>query len=96
MFVPVGEVQAVLFWFTQHYKSVPTASLLLHPNTGFEYEDHSEWALWAGGAQKINLGIFKEHTQTNEFDQHAGTKENPVCLKAGSICNIEVHGLNGP
>ena len=50
IFVPVHYVQAVLFWFTQHYNEVPTASLLLHPNTGYEYEDHSTWALWGGGA----------------------------------------------
>jgi len=48
MFVPVPYLDAVLFWFTQSYKSVPTASLLLHPNTGYQYEDHSEWAMWAG------------------------------------------------
>ncbi len=47
---------------------MPTASLLLHPNTGYEYEDHSEWALWAGGAQTINMVIFEQGTQTNEFD----------------------------
>ena len=62
MFVPVSYSNAVLFWFTQHYKSVPTASLLLHPNTGYEYEDHGEWALWAGGAQAINMVIFDQGT----------------------------------
>ena len=50
MFIPVSYVNNVLMWFAQHYSEVPTASLLLHPNTGYEYEDHSEWALWAGGA----------------------------------------------
>ena len=48
MFVPVPYLDAVLFWFTQNYKNVPTASLLQHPNTGYAYEDHSEWAMWAG------------------------------------------------
>lgn len=50
MFVPVSHVNNVLMWFASHYSQVPSASLLLHPNTGYEYEDHSEWALWAGGA----------------------------------------------
>jgi hypothetical protein len=59
MFVPVHYVQAVLFWFTQNYNKVPTASLLLHPNTGYEYEDHSTWALWANKNQDINLSIFE-------------------------------------
>ena len=50
MFVPVSHVNNVLMWFASHYTQVPSASLLLHPNTGYEYEDHSVWAMWAGGA----------------------------------------------
>jgi aromatic ring-cleaving dioxygenase len=94
MFVPVPYVQAVLFWFTQNYHSVPTASLLLHPNTGFEYEDHSEWALWAGGVQEINMSIFSKGEQTNEFDQLPGSPGNPLCLKESSVCSQG--SLEGP
>lgn len=68
IFVPVAYVNTVLFWFTQRYMDVPTASVLLHPNTGYEYEDHSEWALWGGGAQAINMAIFEQGVMTNEFD----------------------------
>ena len=67
MFVPVHYVQAVLFWFTQNYISVPTASLLLHPNTGYQYEDHSTWALWAGRSWELNMSIFTPGEQTDEF-----------------------------
>ena len=80
MFVPVSYVDAVLFWFTQHYKEVPSGSLLLHPNTGYEYEDHSIWALWAGDAWTINMDIFEEGVQENEFFHHPGDAANPVCL----------------
>ena len=59
---------------------VPTATLLVHPNTGWQYEDHSSWALWAGGSQPINLSIFEEGVQTGEFDEVPGDAANPVCL----------------
>jgi aromatic ring-cleaving dioxygenase len=49
MFTPVSYYAEVVAWFTQHYTDTwPGFSLLVHTNTGCEYEDHSKWALWAG------------------------------------------------
>jgi hypothetical protein len=42
VFTPVTYLPVVLSWFTQHYTDTwPGFSLLLHTNTGCEYEDHS-------------------------------------------------------
>jgi hypothetical protein len=41
--------------------------MLLHPNTGYEYEDHSIWAMWAGEPWPLDMSIFDQGTQTNEF-----------------------------
>ena len=41
--------------------------MLLHPNTGYEYEDHSIWAMWAGQPWPLDMSIFEQETQTNEF-----------------------------
>lgn len=41
VFVPVHYLYAVMPWFVQHRGQF---SLLVHPNTGCEYEDHSIWA----------------------------------------------------
>ena len=86
MFVPVSHVNNVLMWFASHYTQVPSASLLLHPNTGYEYEDHSVWAMWAGGAQQLNMSIFEQNTKTNEFDEKPGSPSNPTCVGDGGRC----------
>lgn len=62
LIMPTSTAQ-VMPWFTQMYTSVNTGSLLLHPNTGCEYEDHSIWALWAGGSWPLNMDIFTQWTQ---------------------------------
>ena len=41
--------------------------MLLHPNSGYEYEDHSIWAMWAGEQWPLDMSIFEKETQTNEF-----------------------------
>ena len=41
--------------------------MLVHPNTGYEYEDHSIWSMWAGQQWPLDMSIFEEGTQTNEF-----------------------------
>jgi aromatic ring-cleaving dioxygenase len=48
-------------------KCLGNLSLLVHPNTGYEYEDHSTWAMWAGQPWPLDMSIFDKETQTNEF-----------------------------
>jgi len=93
MFVPVSYYAQTIPWFTQNHGEF---SLLVHPNTGCEYEDHSDWALWAGDKWPLDLGIFIKETQTNEFDASRGDSGNPVCLPSNAVCgNLQADGPDG-
>jgi aromatic ring-cleaving dioxygenase len=83
IFVPVGYFNLLVPWMMQHHGEF---SMIVHPNTGFEYEDHSDYCLWAGEPWPLNMGIFEKGTQTNEFGHHRGDSDNPVCLPLGAQC----------
>jgi hypothetical protein len=83
MWVPPHYFGVVVPWFSQHRGEF---SLLVHPNTGCEYEDHSTWAQWNGPAWNMDLSIFDVNTQTNEFGEVLGTSKNPSCLSAKQVC----------
>ena len=83
MFVPVHYYGAVVPWFVSHHGNF---SLLVHPNTGCEYEDHSIWAQWSGSPWNMDMSIFTPWTQTEEFGQSVGTPHNPSCLAQGGVC----------
>ena len=83
MFVPVHYYNKVVPWFQQHREDF---SLLVHPNTGCEYEDHSIWAQWTGSPWNMDMSIFTPWTQTESFGKQLGTPENPACLSKGGIC----------
>ncbi len=83
MFVPVHYYGAVVPWFVQHRGQF---NLLVHPNTGCEYEDHSIWAQWNGNPWNMDMSIFTQWTQTNEFGEYLGTDRNPSCLTTGGVC----------
>lgn len=83
MFVPVSYYANVMPWFTQHRGEF---SFLVHPNTGCEYEDHSTWAMWSGAVWPLNMGIFTQYTQTEEFNATRGDSGNPICLKEMDVC----------
>ena len=57
VFVPVDYYQLVVPFMTQQYGDELTTqlALLVHTNTGCEYEDHSKWALWAGQKWQVQL-----------------------------------------
>ena len=82
-FVPVHYFGAVVPWFVQNRGQF---NLLVHPNTGCEYEDHSIWAQWTGSAWNMDMSIFTQWTQTNEFGEVLGTAHNPTCLQRGGVC----------
>ena len=82
-FVPVHYYNRLVPWFTQNRENF---TLLVHPNTGCEYEDHSIWAHWTGPAWNLDMSIFTPWTQTESFGQYLGSPENPVCLRKGGIC----------
>ncbi|CAF1091782.1 unnamed protein product [Adineta ricciae] len=83
IFVPLGYYPLITPWLVQNRGNL---SVLLHPNTGYEYEDHSIWAMWAGQPWPLDMSIFEQETQTNEFGHHPGDSDNPVCLLKGAVC----------
>ena len=85
MWVPVHYYSAVVPWFVQHHGQF---SLLVHPNTGCEYEDHSIWSQWVGPAWNMDMSIFTQGTQTNEFDEVVGTVRNPSCAPLKQVCGF--------
>lgn len=85
MFVPVHYYERVVPWYVQHRRDF---SLLVHPNTGCEYEDHSKWAQWTGDKWNMDMLIFTPETQTESFNQTRGTPENPVCVSSAGMCAV--------
>jgi hypothetical protein len=83
MFVPVPYYSLVVQWFVQHRGDF---SVVVHPNSGFEYEDHSSWALWSGQPWQLDLSGFTSGQQTGEFDHHPGDAGNPQCAGYKSVC----------
>jgi len=88
MFVPVSYYAQVMPYLTQYRGEF---SYLIHPNTGCEYEDHDSWAMWAGQKWPLNMDIFTQYTQTEEFTATRGDEGNPTCLRAEEYC-----GADGP
>lgn len=83
VWVPVHSFGAIVPWFTQHRGQY---NLLVHPNTGCEYEDHSIWAQWTGSSWNMDMSIFTQGTQTNEFGEPLGTVRNPSCAATQEVC----------
>ncbi|CAF0965225.1 unnamed protein product [Rotaria sordida] len=83
IFLPLGYYAVVTPWLLQNRGNL---SMLLHPNSGYEYEDHSIWAMWAGEPWPLDMSIFEKETQTNEFGHYPGDPDNPVCLLKGAVC----------
>lgn len=89
IFLPVPHYGLVVPWFTQHRGPF---SVLVHPNTACEYEDHSDFAVWAGQPWKLNLRVLRQGQQTSEFNQTRGNPGNPTCLAAGTVCGTAADG----
>ena len=83
MFVPLPHLQLVTEWFLQNRGEL---DFLVHPNSGCEYEDHGIWAQWSGTAWPLNMDIFEEQTQTNEWAAVRGDNANPSCIAANATC----------
>lgn len=83
IFVPVPYYSLVIPWIIQHRGDY---SLIVHPNTGFENEDHSIWASWTGQAQPLDMSIFTPLTQTNEEGHWRGDSGNPTCMPQKTVC----------
>lgn len=42
-------------------------SIVVHPNTGYEYEDHSLWAMWSGQVWPLDMTIFRVFSFINSY-----------------------------
>jgi len=91
IFVPVGFHSLVVPWMLQNRGPF---SIVVHTNTGFEYEDHSLWAMWAGQPWPLDMTIFEQGNQTNEFGQTPGDSDNPLCLAKGVVCGDSTFGVS--
>ena len=54
-FIPIPLLTSATAWTIRHRGSL---DVLVHPNSGCEVEDHTEWALWGGSKWEIDTSIF--------------------------------------
>jgi DOPA 4,5-dioxygenase len=52
---PVKLFTEMVLWISQNRKGL---SVLVHPQTEDEYNDHSEGAIWLGAAAELKLSLF--------------------------------------
>jgi len=63
-FVPLEDLKLVAPWIMQNRGNF---DCFIHPNSGFEREDHKEWGLWLGTPWKLDLSDpeFTEQLKKN-------------------------------
>jgi len=90
MFVPTPYLALVVPWLIQNRGEF---DLLLHPNSGYMYEDHSIWASWSGQAWPLNMETLGDPGEkTNEFNNTYGDEDNPSCLPQNTVCGDSQSG----
>ena len=52
---PGSNLEPMMQWLVQNRGRF---SVLVHPNTGCEMEDHSDWTFWSGPAYPLDLDFF--------------------------------------
>eukprot|EP00350_Pseudokeronopsis_sp_OXSARD2_P001470 CAMPEP_0170565852 /NCGR_PEP_ID=MMETSP0211-20121228/79454_1 /TAXON_ID=311385 /ORGANISM="Pseudokeronopsis sp., Strain OXSARD2" /LENGTH=128 /DNA_ID=CAMNT_0010886837 /DNA_START=126 /DNA_END=512 /DNA_ORIENTATION=+ len=55
VFVVPEDIAEFSWWIQQRRQEF---SVLVHPNSGCEMEDHSDWAFWSGQAWPLDLTIM--------------------------------------
>ena len=55
VFVLPGYLEKMMMWMFQRRESY---SILVHPNSGCEVEDHTDWASWSGQVWPLDATIF--------------------------------------
>jgi len=55
VFVPISNFSDTVRWTMQHRSDF---SILVHPNSGCEVEDHRDWTVWGGLAWELDLSIL--------------------------------------
>lgn len=70
VYVPVRLHTEYSQWFTQHRRSL---DLLIHPNSGWEKDDHQKWGVWGGNVWPLNLSIFGDGPDPANYTTSAGS-----------------------
>ena len=83
LWVPPAYFGLVVPWMSQNRGEF---TLLVHPNTGCPYEDHSDWAFWVGDKWNLDLSIFDKGEHNGERGHTPGDKTNPTCISTGFNC----------
>ena len=95
LFIPQHQLHMVSSWLQQHRGQF---SMLVHPNTGYAFHDHTSWPLWGGQPWVLNTGLFSgDHdTQHGEKGHSPGDAENPTCVATGDVCGDGLRGAMLP
>jgi aromatic ring-cleaving dioxygenase len=54
--VPVDKFSDVTQWLMKNRQGL---TVLVHPDTGDDYSDHDEYALWMGSILKLDTSVFR-------------------------------------
>ena len=95
MFIPDHQLHMVSSWLQQRRGEF---SMLVHPNTGYAFHDHTSWPLWGGQPWVLNTGIFRggHDTKRGEEGHVPGDAENPTCASNGDVCGDDMRGAMLP
>lgn len=89
LFVPTPYIGIAYPWMMQNRGRF---SVLLHPNSGYMYEDHSIWATWTGQSWPLKLYpeiIGSPGEQTGEISHTPGDEANPLCIPDNMVCGAD-------
>lgn len=68
VFTP-AQLGALMGWLAIHHG---TLSILIHPHTGDEFEDHTQNAIWIGERVPLNLDVLKKTREMDEVAKRLG------------------------
>jgi len=80
LFVPLPHKQMVVEWMIQNRGEF---DVLVHPNSGWEFHDHTVWASWTGNSWPLNTSpdvLGPPDARSNEFNHTRGDIDNMVCI----------------
>ena len=71
IFVLHAQFESWVMWMMQHRLEY---SVLVHPNTGCELEDHIDWAIWGGQPYQLDTSTLS-HDQPFPWPQKSETEK---------------------
>jgi hypothetical protein len=74
-FVPFDRFVDVSLWIMQNRGAL---DVFIHPNTGFERNDHEDWGIWAGKPWKLDLSAPEFSVQLGKVYNESCRDDDPV------------------